>query len=539
MSPVPVASESIDETALRRASRWSVWAVALLLVPNALVFGVRLINTVQKGAYVETTGTEPVPIYGVWKAQHGHPVYEQPFEDSFAVSLYNFGFYHSYGAVARLFGWEAGGLILGARMITVAATLVCAALCAWIIVLGIAPAPEARRRTWMFAALAGLTICISSAGVSWFSITVRPDLLSLVAGLAGLALALAGLDRADWKRPAAAALCFFAAWAVKQSTIGLLGGMCCAMLLARDWRRMFLFGVPPALLAALSLAIGGVDYRFNVITVPGLGAFDGIRHSYVHLASVFVPNAYLWLAPLALLGIVTRREGRPMRDDDVVHARLRALRVVVFVAFCWCLVALTRDGGYRNSLLEAYVAGSVLAAIELWRRGPALVLTPSRLRIGVLALAVLISAGFPVAQLVALDRIGNLTVASPAMIDEARRIESRLKALPKPIFAEESMFGEPWHSTDGRYPAFVLDNYFFFSVRIKGGTKDGPAIEQLVTERRFPTLLLSGVRRLDAVALAAGYRRVPLLDNGTSWPLRLYLRDPDADPRVGSAGDRR
>jgi hypothetical protein len=535
MTQAAVASEESFLGAPRRASRLVLWAAVLVLVPNLLVFGVRLANTVSKGSFIETTGTEPVPIYGVWKAQHGYPVYEQPFRDNFAVSLYNFAFYHSYGFVARLFGWEGGGLILGARVLTAVATASTAAVCAWIITLGIgrpAAPRQSMRSTWAFASIAGTATCLSSAGVSWFYLTVRPDMAAMLFAMLGLALYLASEERPGWRLLLVASLCFFAAWSIKQSTIGILGGVCCSALLARRWRDVLILGAPAATLAVVCLLVGSADYRFNVMVVPGLGAFDGIRHSYPHLLSVFLPNAYMWAAPVAMWGrgqphatLQAGHEGAPHRS------RLRALGVVALVSFAWCLVALTRDGGYRNSLLEAYLSASLLAWVVLWQRVPTTTDARMKVRRTVLATAVLVTAAFPIAQLVALDRIGNLTVASQGTIDEARRIAERLRSMPKPIFVEESMFAEPWHSTDNRYPAVVLDNYFFFSVRARGGTNDAAGIEGLVAGHRFPALLLSGLRRLEPVALRFGYRRVPLTDGSQGWTLRLYVLDPPGGAR--------
>jgi hypothetical protein len=202
------------------------------------------------------------------------------------------------------------------------------------------------------------------------------------------------------------------------------------------------------------------------------------------------------------------------------HFAIALLFLTTTTSWIVCLVAALRDGGDWHSLLEAYVATSLLA----------MYLAPSVLsdirrtstwRLVVLFMAVAISAGFPVAQIILANRLGTVSVSNPERFNEGVAIAATLSDAPAPLFAEDYMFEEPWFSTAGRFPAIVFDGYLYHQVKAAGRLRTG--IETLIYDRRFGSLLLSGgLEELGRAALSAGY--VPAaLPPHPNWKATLYV----------------
>src|SRR5687768_13694762 len=99
----PSTSESSDDRPAAGRPRWFLrvflvlWAMVFLASVGG--FLVRLAFVVRHAELVSTTGEEAPGIYAVWKAQHGHPVYEWPDRENYSISLYNYLFYWLYAAV--------------------------------------------------------------------------------------------------------------------------------------------------------------------------------------------------------------------------------------------------------------------------------------------------------------------------------------------------------------------------------------------------------------------------------------------------------
>jgi hypothetical protein len=503
-----------------RPGRLLLWAVGVILLANLAVFGLRLTNGFSKGAFTETTGAERIPIYGVWKAAHGHPVYELPFRPDFPAALYNFSFYYTYGFVVKVLGVDGESLVLAARLVTTAFAVLAALAFAWNVRMlsrNRDPGQWSRgpARTLMaYSVMAGVLTMFASAGVGWFPFTVRADMASMLFALTGLGLCVGAVHERAPRAFLTASFLFAIGWSFKQSTIGLLGGVCLFLLLSRRWRDLCALTVPFIAVAGATLLLGGEMYRANALTIPSLSRFRSLFALHQPILLAFVANAYLWSAPTAALA-----GGRWQNISG--DKAMRMLLLVTAVSSAWCLMALSRDGGDRNSLLEAYLAASLLAFVLGWRT--------VRHQIGahrwagvLLGAVVVLSVAFPSAQLIVLDRLGDVTLGPAERAREARAIAAWMQAQPHPIFVEDSMLGLPWYSTQGQYPAVVMDNYLYFAVRASGGIVPGAEIERLVRDRRFPTLLLTGIHRLDETATEVGYRPVSLPLTPRHWRFRAY-----------------
>jgi hypothetical protein len=488
----------------------------MLVIPNAVVFSLRCASVWSGGSYDETSGTERVPIYGVWKASQGYPVYEDPFRDPYSPSMYNFLFYQSYGAVARALRWSGRSLVTGSRLLTSVFAAIGALLCGAMIarLLGV----RRRGSLWVYASM--LAVWFSSAGLAWYYLTVRPDVLSVVFAVAGLYQCLRGTT---WPSLLAISTIFFLAWACKQSTLGIFGAVCVYTL----WREARFRGarhaiaalaclcLPFAVLVGASILFGGQMYRLNTIVVPSISRLTNLATVHIQVAHLFGGIPVVLAVPLLWIWLYRERIGTELGAENSPAV---LLWVAAGVAWALGLLAVARDGGDKHSLLEAYVATSILACY----------LTPSvmarisshKLSASIAAVAFGGSLMFPIAQVLGGSRLGTLSVSSPERWSEGSAIEAELQRVGKPLFAEDYLFGEPWFATDGRYPDVVIDGYLYHQVRAAGRIHVG--IEALIARRRFASLLLTGGLQLERTALAAGYVHAPLPPH-PHWDLDLYI----------------
>ena len=502
------------------------------MLPNLIVLAMRMRSVFAGGMFEETTGTERVPIYSVWKAAFAHPLYERPFTDNFSPSIYNFLFYKTYGALAHAAHWNGADFAAGCRFLTALFTLAGAAVfTATVFQERHDPVSKA-----LWIPLAALAVWFSSGGVSWFYLTVRPDMLSLLFASVGVWLYLRCLRTRTKTLASLSGIAFSAAWACKQSTIGMFVGVCLYQLsrMITDKREpraaillesVFLIA-PVVIVAALSWTIGGAEYRFSTVTIPALAKFTHVQNAFTYIVRVFGANPVVVAVPVAALVAFIIRHPHPSAETSTLDGRLLALSSAVALSWFVAFVALMRDGGYRNSLLEAYVATSLLAmfvapwAVSLGRR-----YKTCAVFLGVAALA---SALYPVLQMAFPGRLGTLEVSPPEKLAEGRAIVQALGAVPKPLFGEDYLFAEPWYATENTYPSVVFDPYLYHQAKLAGAFRSG--IESLIERRAFRSLLMTGGLKLEDAARSAGYVEQPLPPH-PSWDLTLYVLSPEVAER--------
>jgi hypothetical protein len=283
---------------------------------------------------------------------------------------------------------------------------------------------------------------------------------------------------------------------------------------------------PFVLAVALSWSIGGPGYRFSTVTIPALAKFTHVQNAFTYIVRVFGATPVVVAVPLVALLAYAIRHPHPSIPARTLDGRLLAIVAAVAISWAVGFIALVRDGGYRNSLLEAYVATSLLAmyvapwAVSLGRR--------YKTCGAFLGATVLASAMYPVLQLVFPGQLGTLEVTPPDKFAEGQAIVQTLATVPKPLFGEDYMFAEPWYATDSTYPSVVFDPYLYHQARLAGAFSSG--IETLVEHRAFRSLLMTNGLKLAEVARSAGYVVQPLPPH-PSWDLTLYVLPPELAER--------
>ena len=472
------------------------------------------------GEFFEATGTERVPVYGVWKAQQGYPVYENPFAESFALSMYNYAFYYGYAAVATAFGWQNEQLVTGSRLHTATWSMVGAG--ALVALVAASTRERLRGRRLVFAAAGAASIWLSSTAIGWWAISVRPDMVSATWAVAGLACWTLALRDQRPRDALIASLLFSIAWSFKQSTVAMFGGAALAGLLALRFGLVAMLVGPYLLVVAATLLATTEWHRFNILTVPTITRLDAWAQQWQYVVKVFAPNPHVVILPGVAFWAWYRGDRSSFRIAMANNVGVASISVVVLAAAAWCGLGLMREGGDRNTLLELYLAVSALSLVLALDHGAGL--GGPRWRRLFVSLAVLAASGVPTAQLILFDRIGDLNFGTSQEVAAARHIAAVLSTLPKPAFVEQHMFALPWYSTNDRYPAVVLDDYYYNTVPARARVRQIGGLESLVTRGTFPTLLLTGQFRLNDTARQKGYERSDVLEPTPPWRLTLYER---------------
>jgi hypothetical protein len=426
----------------------------------ALVLWTRLTSWASCWRWTITEGREGPHIYAVWRVAHGAPLYEWPDREPYSVTFMNFGFYGSYGVVARALGADDETLLWAARLFTLFGALVGATL--FVLTAKRLARPRGSLEWGALGALA-FVVWFGTQFIAWWSLSIRPDIGAVAFALGGLCVALPGIAGAASGRLVVASLLFFLAWSFKQSCIlSFLGCAASALVVARSFRAVLALVVPFFTLVAASLVVGGEVYRYNTLIVPANGTWRFDLMTDV-LSRALPQNPWIFgFFPLALL-VFWSDTGR--RTWSGLPAEVKTLAIVVVTSVTLGSLALGREGSNKNHLFEGYIS-SALASFWVLHRLAWFESRPRLLAMGLVALVPLVA--FPVAQLALPNRLGRTVLCTQHDSAELEKLASAIRELPKPLHTDDDIFALPWNSNDNRYPTIVVDPTWYGIAKREG-----------------------------------------------------------------------
>lgn len=502
-----MTSQVVESPATRqgRAARILLALLIALAVVSAIVFACHLFSVVRDGALAETTGFEGVEIYDVWKVARGELLYEWPDKDPYNVAPYNAGFYYLYGGVIRALRISDESLTLTARLITLVFT-VAGAVAQYALIRTLVPdAPRYRK------AIAAMVAFVSWFGqlVSWWSLTVRPDVPAIALETIALAMLAHAGDRVRFRQLFAASMLFSGAWLFKQNMIGMLGGAGVFLLFVqRDFKRALALGLPVVLVIAMSLALGGENYRYNLIGVQSVFPMS-LRAIVVNTGVAMLVTPLFWgLLMVVLLTGAWRSAWRA--DGGMVVGRISAGSQLVLCAAGVSLVAMllgmSKAGAVRAYAMESSIPAGTLAAVAMIRCGEAAARSCRVVTVGadILTLAMMV---LPVVQFFGPPFLGQPMLLTESMRTIRQSLLTQLDELPKPLYVNDPIFSLPWHASDGKYPAFTLDRCYLPYAQAAWRIRGQPPSER-IKSRWFRALLLEENDPLYPIALENGYAQV-------------------------------
>lgn len=508
----------------------------LTVVVHAAVLVARVISTIHFSALM------PVPIegpgiYAIWKVQHGYPLYEWPTRPFFGLTLYNFLFYVTYAWILRLVGVTSAALPVGTHLLTIVFTAI-GAVAQYVATLIVLRRVDVRVDRGFVAATSFL-IWFGAGVIGRWALVARADVAAIALAVTALALILASLDGPSLVPVATAGVVFYLAWAFKQSVVGILAGVCVFELFVRRSLRCTLaIAVPFALLCLITLVAGGAAYRFNILEAPRLTQAVIPWLAIYWYRSIAIPNVPVWLAAGAGVLAWSRRSRRT--DPRWHDAALTLVVCTIVTTFPLDVLLLAKGGSSLNHTFESWVVTALFAVVAFSigaaapNARPRMYAMAAASMIAPLAFGLLMLNGGPSPWLQAMTTVAAYD--APRFGDEAVfqsriAVRDRLKRLPKPIFIDDEIFGQPWFANDDRYPAVVLD-HVFYDVAAASGHVERDGVLSLVDDRYFATVIVEQppwmwTRR----AVAAGYVEAETLSAGDlTWV--VFVRSDTAPRKV-------
>jgi hypothetical protein len=504
--------------------------LAFLAALDVLIMAVRVADIVRFGHQLYIYAEGPV-LYAIWKVRNGYPLYEWPTRPPFTLTLYNVAFYEVYAAIFTALRVSDQGMLMAGRFVTLA-FCVSGAVAQYLA--GRHFTPRSFRVPLALLSIVTWFGCLFP-GI-WYT-SIRPDIPGVACATAALAILLTALDSNRRWLYAAAGAAFLAGWGFKQTEVALFGATCAYLLV---WRRsissVLLLAAPFVVGVALALAIGGGVYRANILAAPSINPL--IPHQALYwYRSLALTDLLLWgmtlfaivalLRPGSVHGPLRSPADVPGRSRKVFGADLTFPALAAIVTFTIGTPMLAKVGSGRHHLLELNVAASLTCAGvlgSLWETAKARkVLTAGALMLApmiVYALVLLYDRPTPLAVLTLKADGTTLHHTTARDIAVRERLDAVVARLPPPVYIEDDIFSLPWHSTGGRYPAFVLDYVFYdraFDLGLVGG-----GVEGLFANHYFASAVLGDSSPCLTAALNAGYRvtTIPWGDGGSE---RLHL----------------
>lgn len=420
-----------------------------------------------------TTGIEEEPLFGIWKVTQGQPVYTDAFAPPYALTIYNWLFYASYGAVAKAWITTLGADSQWLPTITRFLTLFFASACTWAFCF-VAKEAKLWPQDWgpmEKVSLAVIAIWSPLSGLFVFS--ARPDMAALLFELLGLALLFRYLRAQSLLVLVLLSLTLFCAWSFKQTSSFILAGVAFWLVLSKRYRDAALVTVISTVLYGIVFLLGGKYYTYAVLGSQGSCEF-GFAFVRSNLEALLTRAPFLIVAlGLWLIAFFSR--------DPEWRAQARNLPGIVLVVTFLCYVAISTK---RGAGANYFITPSVLAM--LWMIGFLANLTEKhaapwlRPVIGVAVLIELLAAGFP---LLAQLRHNN----APVEQERHRQLAARLVSLEAPVLVDERFDNLPWIQ---RKPPHFVYSYAYWFDRLAGKTFASGGLGGLIRAHYFRTIVL-------------------------------------------------
>jgi hypothetical protein len=440
--------------------------VFALWIVGKRFYAIHIASTVCPGTAI-TSGCEEESIFALWRTTHGDDAYLPKDSPPYAATYFNWAFYKTYGAFVGPF-WKQGkeaNAIFWARIFTACIALAGAGLGVYGFrrVLG-------ENSPW---ALSLSIACFVFTGplVGWWLVTIRPDVCGLVAETVCIFVFLRYQGSHTRLACAAAVAGSYVAWSFKPTCISGLASICVFLLLRRRWTDVGRILVPTVFIWALTLAVGGANYRNSILDTATNNSF----YLTLGLSNLFAAlKAGVPLVILAVSALVAAKQ-LPGTDKHKCLARDAAQLGLIgsMITTSLMLVASSKLGASPNYFFPAIFMISLWAAGTLGRKAwemPSLVFAAATI---ILQLGLIFGAW------------GTLDLRSQSTALAQRW--SVFEKQPEPRFSADLRLNLPWLN-----PASppLMPAYNYASDRNRGVVfKDG-GIGGMIKAGKFNSLLL-------------------------------------------------
>jgi hypothetical protein len=492
-----------------RRKRWFLFLIIVVLILSVAPQIVRLLSVIHFYDMHVNTGIEGINFYNIWRVVNHHPLYTDPWTPPFSVTLYNFGFYWTYGLVARMLGVNDAGIMLLSRLLSLAFAIGGAGVTFALVQLAF------KRMTNAARLVAGMLAIIAWLGLNstvWWAMSTRPDMESCAFALLGCYLYARHLRGKSTGSCILAGFSFGLAWACKQSTIWSAGGcFFFALLIRKRYREAAYLAVPGILVVSLVWLFAPVAYWQNIIGGPSVD-YVVLRLTITRTLEVFLPNVAFFIIPVLVLS--NERLRRRLFVQSESEFNVPVIRLIYFVsaiALVMGLLAIGRTGTSRNQLFEPMFAMAVLCTIcciecffnSHLEEGRSITRMRRMITCALLVMLVLPACTLARPRIDAGPLHWHLTWMNDSSYARRRQLALEIRRLPRPLFIRDEVLELPWNSSDDSYPAQVNDWPTYWLAK-RAGRLHG-SLESVVAARHFATLVLTPDDPVLSVAKSGGY----------------------------------
>ena len=499
----------------RAFHRWLL-VLWLPLAASAVVIALLRCGAVlDNGASNSTTAFEDISIANVSAIAHGEPAYVDCFSYPYRTSLFNWLFYRTYGAVARLTAPAPAQLPTALRLLTFSWVWVGVATTVRLL------APFARGLDAQGGVLIASFATLTWFGpiICWWPWTVRPDLPAIVLEYAAFALVLRSESAG---RVAAAGALFFFAWSFKQNEVALLAGTVLALLLGGSWRRALLLGGVFAVPAGAVLLQADEAYWLNIAHGPAVAGWSVDRIWFKVANWLLLGGAYLVVPGVLLAYALSPAE----RRDLLKERRVRMTAAAFAAALALNLLGSGRQWSACNYYYESWIIGMTFTGMVTLRAAQTFTGFGSAWArnafVGSVFLLLATCAAYTVAVFVPLDKPYRRTgenleyaVRLPRPVFSAALLAA-VKSSPPPLFCDDPLLLVQALDRDAvNHPVI---EYTIYLDALRAGLLRDDDIATRIRNRWFAMVWLESTGSMWEPALQeAGYTPGAVVDSMRPW----------------------
>lgn len=453
------------------------------------VFCLRLFYTISLSQpyHIITSGGEEESFYAIWKYIHGLKVYEDFHKIPFASSLFNWGFYFSYGNIINLILWTFN---LGDEWIPQIGRILTLTGCITGFLFSIKTARLLINTDKL--SLLQSSILVSFFGgyiMGFWAITVRPDAWAVTAEVIAFYYFLLHLKKNNLTYLIVSLLFFYISWSFKQNFFTIIAGCIVFLLLKKSWKQAIFLGMPFLVMVLLTYLIGSEEYKYLLVKSQARMSMD-ILTGYVNLKMGVLKYLGAVLFGIALVFFIFHRFSLRKVLKKIIHSpNLLLLSICFTISFVLFFFMAMKAGASDNYFFSSFIILAFLLITVTQKLSELSRLTNSIHAAYAFVCLISIAAGV----LILTGKTGQLDLRSASKRYE--HLKSIIKSSKKPLLVENDNYGNiPWIN-DSKENFIIASTYFYKQEYGEKFERDG--FEGLMKEGYFATIINENSKKAD------------------------------------------
>lgn len=450
-----------------------------------------------------TSGWEEDSLYAMWKYVTGRKIYSDRHIIPYALSVFNWLFYQSYGFFIKtfvlLFSLSTAWIPTVGRFFTLVGSLTGVFVCyaSFVNVLRIKDSVLK-----MMAVSFSLMVFLGPL-VGFWAFTVRPDVWSFVFEVTGIFLFWRYYSVYKIKAVFLSAIVLYCSWAFKQSYIYTTVATSLFLLMRRDFKVLFIFLLLIIIFYSTTFLLGDKDYINSFFCHEGRGfSLSLVKENLLKAVFKSFPSTVTSVSSFVFLLLTKGLKKEVIKEDRFLFSI-----VLVFTTTIISIPASGVNGAADNYyFMELYAV--TLFAITLLNKisDDELINDKTAGKLKIFAGLMIFGWVMHIAAIMSVF-MGHQGVLSvyPQHVDMVKKQKS-IGKFPKPLFVRHMYLSLPWMNPSEPY---IFTNWFLEEKRSSGASFYNDGIGEIIKKGYYRTLLFSDkVRTFDSGDLS-DYKILP------------------------------